>query len=93
MSVLTSSEDSNQPTSWRVVARVGVQTLSAREREIFALLGDGLDNRSIARRLGVGERTVKFHLTSIIRKLGVTSRLQVGLVASDCLRSRPFPHT
>jgi hypothetical protein len=47
------------------------------------LLGKGLGNLQISRILMVGERTVKHHLTHILRKLGVQSRLQAGLVAAE----------
>lgn len=55
--------------------------LSARERTVFEFLGAGYDNRSIARELGVSERTVKRHVTVILAKLTLESRLQAGLAA------------
>jgi DNA-binding NarL/FixJ family response regulator len=55
--------------------------LSARERTVFQLLGVGYDNRSIARELEVSERTVKRHVTVILTKLRLESRLQAGLAA------------
>lgn len=55
--------------------------LSARERTVFEFLGAGYDNRSIARELGVSERTVKRHVTVILTKLALESRLQAGLAA------------
>jgi DNA-binding NarL/FixJ family response regulator len=55
--------------------------LSPRERAAFRLLGLGYDNRAIARELNVSERTVKRHVSSILAKLGLESRLQAGLVA------------
>jgi len=55
--------------------------LSARERTVFEYLGFGYDNRSIARELGVSERTVKRHVTVILAKLRLESRLQAGLAA------------
>jgi DNA-binding NarL/FixJ family response regulator len=53
--------------------------LSEREREVLELVGEGLPNKSIARRLGITERTVKAHLTSIYQQLGVTDRTQAAL--------------
>jgi DNA-binding NarL/FixJ family response regulator len=53
--------------------------LSDREREVLDLIGEGLPNRSIARLLGITERTVKAHLTSIYLQLGVTDRTQAAL--------------
>ena len=55
--------------------------LSPREREVFSLLLDGMPNKLIARRLEISEKTVKSHLTSIFRQLGVTDRVQAILWA------------
>jgi DNA-binding NarL/FixJ family response regulator len=57
------------------------QRLSAREGEVLALLVEGLPNKLIARRLEISEKTVKTHLTSIFRTLGVTDRTQAALWA------------
>jgi DNA-binding NarL/FixJ family response regulator len=57
------------------------ERLSAREREVLALLVEGLPNKLIARRLEISEKTVKTHLTSIFRALGVTDRTQAALWA------------
>ena len=62
--------------------------LSDRELEVLALLADGLANKQIARHLGIAERTVKAHLTSIFQRLGVTDRTQAALWARDHL-ARP----
>lgn len=56
--------------------------LSARELEVLTLLVDGLPNRLIARHLQISEKTVKAHLTSIFRQLGVTDRTQAALWAA-----------
>jgi DNA-binding NarL/FixJ family response regulator len=56
-------------------------SLTHRELVTFELLGLGYDNRSIARTLAISERTVKRHVTAILAKLGLESRLQAGLVA------------
>ncbi|MFF4399819.1 response regulator transcription factor [Streptomyces sp. NPDC001480] len=61
------------------LARVG--ELSGRETQVFELLGAGMSNRAIAVALHVTERTVKAHVASILAKLEVESRLQIGLVA------------
>jgi DNA-binding NarL/FixJ family response regulator len=55
--------------------------LTAREEEVLRMVGDGLPNKSIARRLGISERTVKAHLTNIFQRLGVTDRTQAALWA------------
>ena len=56
-------------------------TLSPREQTAFELLGLGYDNRSIARELLISERTTKRHVTAILKKLKLQSRLQAGLTA------------
>jgi DNA-binding NarL/FixJ family response regulator len=55
--------------------------LTPRERAVFDLLGSGYDNRSIARELEISEGTVKRHVTAILGKLRLESRLQAGLTA------------
>ncbi|MEY2517093.1 MAG: hypothetical protein QOJ89_4451 [bacterium] len=55
--------------------------LSEREREVLALLVEGLPNKLMARRLQISEKTVKSHLTRIFRELGVTDRTQAALWA------------
>jgi DNA-binding CsgD family transcriptional regulator len=55
--------------------------LSPRELAVFELLGRGYDNRSLARALRISERTAKRHVTAILAKLGLESRLQAGLTA------------
>jgi DNA-binding CsgD family transcriptional regulator len=55
-----------------------LSTLSPREREVVAHVVAGLRNRDTARRLGISENTVKFHLAGIFRKLGVVSRSELA---------------
>lgn len=57
------------------------ESLSPREQTAFELLGLGYDNRSIARELQISERTTKRHVTAILKKLKLESRLQAGLTA------------
>ena len=70
-------------------AKQSAHRLSARERTVFQFLGAGYDNRSIARELGVSERTVKRHVTVILTKLRLESRLQAGLAALIISLSSP----
>lgn len=53
--------------------------LTHREQEIARLIGAGENNKQIASQLSIGEGTVKAHLTSTFRKLGLTDRLGLGL--------------
>lgn len=62
-------------------SRGATDGMSARELEVLSLVGAGLPNREIAGRLGITERTVKGHLTSIFREIGVTDRTQAALWA------------
>ncbi len=50
------------------------EALTTREREVLELLGQGLPNKLIARKLQISEHTVKFHVSSIYAKIGATSR-------------------
>jgi DNA-binding NarL/FixJ family response regulator len=59
------------------------EPLSSREREILALLSQGLSNREIATRLSLAEGTVKNHITTILQKLGVEDRTQAALRARE----------
>jgi len=65
-----------------------VESLTARENEVLALLAEGLPNKAIAHSLGISDQTVKFHVAAIIGKLGATNRtdavrraIRRGLVA------------
>ncbi len=59
--------------------------LTDREQEVLLLVRDGLANKQIARRLGISERTVKAHLTSVFQRLGVTDRTQAAIWATQNL--------
>ncbi|MEU8591222.1 response regulator transcription factor [Streptomyces sp. NPDC048664] len=57
--------------------------LSPRERDILALIGDGLTNREIGGRLYLSEKTVKNHISRLLAKLGVQRRVQAAVLASQ----------
>jgi DNA-binding NarL/FixJ family response regulator len=65
--------------------------MTAREREVLALLGTGLPNKVIARRLGISEATVKAHLTRVFRQLGVRDRTQAAIWAREHRVVAPQP--
>ncbi len=60
---------------------LGGQSLSARERQALALMADGHSNKEIARRLGISVHTAKFHVASVIAKLGATTRTEAVALA------------
>lgn len=59
----------------------GPGPISARELEVISLVAEGRGNKEIARVMGIREQTVKNHLASIMQKLGLKSRLEVGIHA------------
>ncbi|WP_414567875.1 response regulator transcription factor [Nostoc sp. CCY 9925] len=67
------------PMREKVVANP-VQTLTPREMEVLGMLGYGLGNKAIAKRLQISEHTVKFHVSSIFQKLGVSTRTEAVTV-------------
>jgi len=60
-----------------------VEQLTERERDVLALIAGGLPNKQIALRLGISEKTVKGHLTSVFRRIGVDDRTQAALWAQQ----------
>ncbi len=63
--------------------RKGREDLTPREVDVLRLVAQGLTNRGIAAQLGITERTVEFHLTNILRKLGVVSRVEAAIWAKE----------
>ncbi|WP_419992863.1 response regulator [Streptomyces boninensis] len=57
--------------------------LSPREREILALIGEGLTNRQIGKQLYLSEKTVKNHISRLLAKLGVERRIQAAVLATQ----------
>ena len=62
-------------------AAIPADSLSDREREVLRMVAAGLANKQIARELEISEKTVKAHLTSVFRQIGVTDRTQAALWA------------
>lgn len=56
--------------------------LTPREREVIRLVSEGLSNKQIAQRLGIAERTAKFHVRQIMAKLGADNRAQAVALAT-----------
>ena len=74
---MTHKNGSKPPTA----EEAKIALLTARERQVIRLVGAGLRNKQIAQRLALSETTVRRHLRSIFRKLGVTERLDLILYA------------
>ncbi|KQW10725.1 response regulator transcription factor [Streptomyces sp. Root369] len=67
--------------------------LTDREREILALIGEGLTNRQIGQRLFLAEKTVKNHISRLLAKLGVERRIQAAVIATQAQdRAKPQGH-
>jgi DNA-binding NarL/FixJ family response regulator len=71
-------------------AASALERLSERERDVLGLLADGLTNREIAGRLVLSEKTVRNHVSSVLRKLGFRHRTEAALFAAP-LRDRLRP--
>jgi DNA-binding NarL/FixJ family response regulator len=65
--------------------------LSAREREILDLIGEGLTNGQIGKRLYLSEKTVKNNISRLLAKLGVERRIQAAVLATQAAPQPPAP--
>lgn len=74
------------PPTGRAASRDGWRSLSPAEHRVAVLVASGCRNREIAERLFISPQTVQTHLKRIFKKLGVRSRLQLGLLAGAELR-------
>jgi len=64
----------DERAEFRALDEEEVPLLTPREAEVLAAIGDGCSNKEAARRLGISQHTVKFHVESLFRKLGAASR-------------------
>jgi NarL family two-component system response regulator LiaR len=70
-----------QPDVKEDPAAAALDRLSQRESEVLGLMADGLSNQQIAQRMGIGEKTVKTHVSNVLGKLGLTDRTQAAVFA------------
>jgi DNA-binding NarL/FixJ family response regulator len=63
-----------------------LEKLTKREREIFELLNTGMPNAEIALRLSLSEKTVKFHVSNILRKLNLRNRVEAAIYGAGTYR-------
>lgn len=76
------------PEPARAAAPADAQ-LSPREQEVLTQIARGASNKEIARALSIAETTVKIHVQHILRKLGLSSRVQAAVYAAGSQRSTP----
>lgn len=80
--LLVLDPDFARPALGESAASAPLQALTERELEVLQLLAEGRSNRSIGQQLSISEHTVKFHVTSILGKLGAESRTEAAVVAA-----------
>ncbi|GMR09106.1 MAG: hypothetical protein BMS9Abin26_2120 [Gammaproteobacteria bacterium] len=76
----------NSPTETPILSEQqirGLETMTPRQQDVVRMVCDGANNKTIANKLSIKERTVKTHLSSIYTKLGVQSRLHLALLLKD----------
>ncbi|MEU6678821.1 response regulator transcription factor [Streptomyces sp. NPDC046853] len=83
MSTLRGPDEPAAPKDAKLAA------LSERERDILALIGEGLTNRQIGKQLYLSEKTVKNHISRLLAKLGVERRIQAAVIAAHFDPHRP----
>src|SRR5579864_5148995 len=71
------------PTPPYSLADLPIEELTEREREVLNLLSQGMPNKEIASHLIISERTAKFHVSSIMSKLGATNRTEAVALAAQ----------
>ena len=83
---LWTAEQTARVERWRAEVAHVRDSLTDREREVLRLVADGLSNKEIAQALYITVRTADFHVSNILRKLGVISRVEAAVWAKEHLR-------
>lgn len=83
--VLWTPEQTARVERWRVEVAHVRDSLTEREREVLRLVADGLSNKEIAQALYITVRTADFHVSNILRKLSVISRVEAAVWAKEHL--------
>jgi RNA polymerase sigma factor (sigma-70 family) len=76
---LWTAEQFARARRWRKEVQELWERLTEREREVLALVAEGKSNKEIAQALKVTERTVEFHVSNVLGKLGLTSRVEAAV--------------
>jgi DNA-binding CsgD family transcriptional regulator/tetratricopeptide (TPR) repeat protein len=84
-------DSSEVPSQHPPMASNPLSTLTARERAVLAELAEGRTNRQIARRLFIAEKTVSVHVSHILAKLGVRTRVQASALMYHIQQTQPDP--
>ena len=85
----TRTHPTGRPRAGRAASEQDWARLTAREQEVLALMGEGLDPKAIAERLVVSLHTARGHVKKVMTKLGAHSQLEAVVVAT---RSGFLPH-
>ncbi|MBN2391363.1 MAG: response regulator transcription factor [Anaerolineae bacterium] len=83
---LWTPEQTARVERWRAEVAHVRDSLTHREREVLRLVADGLSNKEIAQALYITVRTADFHVSNILRKLSVISRVEAAVWAKEHLR-------
>jgi len=70
------ADDTAARPAFHALGETAPPLLTPREVEVLSAIGDGLSNKAVARRLGISQHTVKFHVEALLRKLGAASRAE-----------------
>ena len=84
--VLWTPEQIARAERWQAEVAQVRESLTGRERQVLGLVAEGLSNKEIARALTITVRTTDFHVSNVLRKLSVISRVEAAVWAKEHLR-------